>query len=62
MNEHRLLNVKEVSVYLGVGQDTIYELVKQEDFPSIRIGRKFMVFEEDLLEWLKDHRGKRVYI
>lgn len=62
MDEHRLLNMKEVRVYLGIGRDKTYELFKQEDFPSIQLGKSFVIFEDDLLEWLRDHRGKRVYL
>lgn len=62
MNEHRVLNMKEVGVYLGIGRDKTYELFKQEDFPSIQLGKTFVILEDDLIEWLKDHRGKRVYL
>ena len=62
MNEHRVLNMKEVGAYLGIGRDKTYELFRLEDFPSIQLGKTFVILEDDLIEWLKDHRGKRVYL
>jgi len=54
--------MKEVSMFLGIGRDKTYELFKQEDFPSIQLGKTYVILEDDLIEWLKDHRGKRVYL
>lgn len=62
MNENRVMNVNEVAKFLGFGKDKVYELFKQEDFPCMRLGKKFIVLEDDLIEWIKDHRGKRVYL
>lgn len=48
------LNVKELSKYLGVGLNTAYELVRQSDFPAIRVGEKRIIIPvEQLDEWLK---------
>lgn len=57
-----VLNMKEVSMFLGIGRDKTYELFKQEDFPSIQLGKTYVILEDDLIEWLKDHRGKRVFL
>ena len=61
MNENRLLSVKEVGAYLGIGRDKTRYLFTIEDFPGIKLGQKYLVFEKDLIEWLKDHRGTKVY-
>lgn len=61
MNENRLLSVKEVGAYLGIGRDKTRYLFNLEDFPTIKLGQKYLVFENDLIEWLKDHRGSKVY-
>lgn len=45
------LNVKGVSIFLGIGLTKAYEIVNQPGFPSFRIGRKILVSVDDLKEW-----------
>ncbi len=42
-----------------IGLSTIYKLVKQKDFPSVKIGGRFFVIEEKVSEWLQSLTGKR---
>lgn len=43
----------ELPEVLGIGRNTAYELVKRDDFPSIRIGRRIVIPVDALREWLK---------
>ncbi len=38
---------------------TIYRLVKEKDFPSVKIGGRFFVIEDKVSEWLQSLTGKR---
>lgn len=38
---------------------TIYRLVKEKDFPSVKIGGRFFVIEDKVSEWLQSLMGKR---
>lgn len=42
-----------------IGLSTIYKLVKQKDFPSVKIGGRFFVIEDKVSEWLQNLTGKR---
>ena len=42
-----------------IGLTTIYKLVKQKDFPSVKIGGRFYVVEDKISEWLQSLTGKR---
>ena len=42
-----------------IGLTTVYQLVKQKDFPSIKIGGRFFVIENKVEEWLQSLTGKR---
>ena len=42
-----------------IGISTIYKLVKQKDFPSVKIGGRFYVIEDKVAEWLQSLTGKR---
>lgn len=45
-------SVKEASVALGVNINTMYELVRQSEFPSFKIGNKFLVSVRGLEDWV----------
>ncbi len=36
-----------------IGMNMIYKLVKDKDFPSVKIGGRFYVIEDQVQEWLK---------
>jgi len=48
------LTVKEVAQALGVNVNAAYELVKQKDFPSIKVGRRILIPEEAFNRWLNN--------
>ena len=48
----KYLNVKQIMEMLGVGRSTVYALLKREDFPASRIGKRIVVSETDLREWM----------
>lgn len=48
----KLLTVKEVSAILNIGKTNTYKLFEQRDFPKITIGKKLMVKETDLENYL----------
>ena len=45
-------SVKEASVALGVNINTMYELVRQSEFPSFKLGNKFLVSVKGLEDWV----------
>ncbi len=57
-NLPKLLTPKQVKEYLGVGNDKLYQLLKERTFPSIRIGGKFYILEKDLAEWIEKQMTK----
>lgn len=46
------LNAEIVSKMLGVSSTTAYELMHNEDFPSLRIGSRLIVEKEKFREWV----------
>ena len=47
------MSVKELAKYLGIGLNLAYQLVHQEDFPAFKIGKRLIIPEEQLNDWLK---------
>lgn len=48
---------RDIDVPIGIS--TIYGLVKEKDFPSVKIGGRFYVIEDKVQEWLTSRSGKR---
>ena len=47
----------ELAILLGISRSAAYNLMHREDFPSFRIGKRWLVRESSLHEWL-DAQGK----
>jgi len=50
-----LLNVKQLADLLGVADSSVYELIQEDDFPSLRIGKRIVVPKEELRKWISAH-------
>ena len=46
------LNASEVAAVMGVSRPTVYELMRLDDFPVVRIGTRKLVPRAKLEEWL----------
>ena len=50
-----LLNVKQLADLLGVSDSSVYELIQEDGFPSLRIGKRIVIPKEELREWISTH-------
>ena len=50
-----LLNVKQLAELLGVADSSVYELIQEDDFPSLRIGKRIVIPKEELRNWISAH-------
>ncbi|MFC5452181.1 helix-turn-helix domain-containing protein [Paenibacillus aestuarii] len=48
-----ILSVKELSVYLGISQDCLYAMVRENQIPFIRVRRRILFYKESIDAWLK---------
>ena len=53
-----LLNVKQLADLLGVSDSSVYELIREYGFPSLRIGKRIVIPKEELREWIGQVDGK----
>ena len=51
------LNAQTVAKVLGVSPSSGYELLREKDFPSLRIGNRIVVPKEDFIRWVERHTG-----
>ena len=50
-----LLNVKQLADLLGVSDSSVYELIQEDDFPSLRIGKRIVIPKGELRKWISAH-------
>ncbi len=51
------LNAQTVAKVLGVSPSSGYELLREKDFPSLRIGNRIVVPKEDFIRWVERRTG-----
>ena len=51
------LNAQMVAKVLGISPSSGYELLREKDFPSLRIGNRIVVPKEDYIRWEEKHMG-----
>jgi excisionase family DNA binding protein len=49
----RLLTAREVSEALGLPKWRVYQLAREEDLPSVRLGRSLRFDGDALAEWIQ---------
>lgn len=52
-NETVFIGIEEASEIAGIGRNSMLNLVKRDDFPAIKLGkRKIYINKQQFLEWL----------
>ena len=54
INNNKIMNIKELANYLGIGRTTIYNLIKKKKIPASKIGKQYRFSKEVVDSWLKD--------
>ena len=49
------LNAETVSKVLGVSPSSAYELLHEDDFPTLRVGSRMVVPKEQFIQWVSVH-------
>ena len=57
-NGINILTVKDLARILKIGKNKAYALMHSNSFPSMRLGRTYVVTEANLAKWLTDNAGK----
>ena len=55
-----LLNTTQLADLLGVSHSSVYELIQEDGFPSLRIGKRIVIPKEELRQWISTNtKGAR---
>ena len=52
-DESLLIDVNEVKKILHIGNNKVYDIIKNEKIPHINYGKKIMVLRKGLYEWIE---------
>ena len=59
MTNKSAMSVRELAEELGICLPKAYELVRQEGFPSVRIGKRILIPEAAFREWFEKAAGNK---
>lgn len=54
-----VLNVKEVSDYIGLGMSQVYDLIKRVDFPAFKVGNRIFIPKAQFLAWIDNQTAEK---
>ena len=54
-----ILNVQEVSDFIGLGMSQTYDLIRRIDFPAFKIGNRIFVPRDKLLTWIDNQSTEK---
>ena len=52
------INADLLAELFGVSRASAYELMRERDFPSFRIGKRILVSRENLIAWVESRSEK----
>ena len=58
----KMLTVNDIQEHLHICKNTAYKLLKIKSFPKIKIGKAYVIPEEQYLKWIKDNVGKTIIL
>lgn len=57
-SESIMLNANQLAHALGISRSGAYELMHSSGFPTLRIGKRMMVSQNQLNRWIDANSGK----
>ena len=54
-----ILNVQEVSDFIGLGMSQTYDLIRRIDFPAFKIGNRIFVPRDKFLAWSDNQSAEK---
>jgi excisionase family DNA binding protein len=57
MSDRLVLTVPEAAKALGLSKNTLYDLIRDDDFPHVRIGSRIRIPIASLTAWLENNTG-----
>jgi len=55
VDKKEIMDIKELSSYIGLSRSKIYQLIKEKKIPASKIGRQYKFSKELIDTWLKEN-------
>ena len=62
VRDYEYLDAKALINILPVGKDTVYKMMALESFPSVRLGRRYVVRRDKFEEWWEENEGRELVL
>lgn len=56
------LTVKELCEQLQISRNFAYKLIATKGFPAVRIGKRYRISRQGLIDWTKQNAGSQIYL
>ena len=56
----KYLDVKDVMESLGLSRNATYKLFATKGFPCVKVGKKYIIEQDDLKSFLDNYRGREI--
>ena len=53
------LKADQVAAVLGISRANAYTLLRREDFPTLRIGKRMLVPRDSFIQWIEENTQKQ---
>ena len=53
------LNAEILANVIGISPSSVYELMHETSFPSLKIGNRLVVPKEDFINWVKNNTNRK---
>jgi excisionase family DNA binding protein len=53
------LKADQVAAVLGISRANAYTLLRREDFPTLRIGKRMLVPRDRFVQWIEENTQKQ---
>lgn len=60
--ERGAYTVTDAATFMGVSYPTMQSLLEVEDFPAMRLGKRWIIPKIDLIEWMSKKARERAVI
>jgi excisionase family DNA binding protein len=54
-----LISIPQAAKRIGCARETLYQMVRDDAFPTVKIGRRHKIDENELVRWLASGGARR---
>jgi len=62
MDSIEFYTIKDIQAILHIGKNKAYALVKLDQFPTLRIGNKTLIYKKEFEQWLIENQNRQITI